>query len=198
MPEDSFASLMARLQSGDDEAAARVFRRFARRLIALAETHLSAALRQKEDAEDVVQSAFKSFFRRQGGRLYDLAGWDSLWSLLAGISVRKGRDRPAAFRAACRDVRREVKPAAEAFAPHRTPSEAAMLAETLQGILRGLERDRQLVVLRLQGSTIAQISTELGCTERTVYRGLQKVRKRLEACATRIPVPRKGRAGCAI
>jgi RNA polymerase sigma-70 factor (ECF subfamily) len=180
--DSSFGSLMKRLRAGDDEAAARVFRRFACRLIALAQGHLSAALRQKEDPEDVVQSAFKSFFRRQADRPYDLDGWDKLWSLLALITVRKCQDRAAQFGAACRDVRREAPDGADLFGREPTPSEAAMLAETLEGVLRGLdERDRRLVVLSLQGCTLPEISAELGCTERTARRVLDRVKKRLEA-----------------
>jgi RNA polymerase sigma factor (sigma-70 family) len=182
MSEDSsFDRLMKGLRDGDDEAAARVFHRFVHRLIALAQGHLSAALRQKEDPEDAVQSAFKSFFRRNADRPYDLDGWDSLWSLLALITVRKCQDRAAAFGAACRDLEREAA-GREVFAREPSPSEAAMMAETLEGVLRGLdERDRRLVVLSLQGCTLPEISAELGCTERTVYRVLDRVKRRLEA-----------------
>jgi RNA polymerase sigma-70 factor (ECF subfamily) len=181
---------MARLRAGDDEAAARVFRRFARRLIALAQAHLSATLRQKEDPEDVVQSAFKSFFRRQAGRPYEVDGWDNLWSLLALITVRKCQDRAAEFRAACRDVGREAADGAVLFGREPTPSEAAMLAETLEGVLRGLdERDRRIVVLSLQGCASPEISADLGCTERTVYRVLARVKKRLEALRDEGPEP---------
>jgi RNA polymerase sigma-70 factor (ECF subfamily) len=180
--DKSFGSLMARLEAGDDEVAGRIFRRFTRRLIALAQAHLSAALRQKEDPEDVVQSAFKSFFRRQADRPYDLDGWDSLWSLLPLITVPKCRDRAAEFRAACRDISREAPDGANLFGREPTTSEAAMLAETLEGVLRGLdERDPRLVVLSLQGGTIPEISTELGCTERIVYRVLNRVKKPLDA-----------------
>jgi RNA polymerase sigma-70 factor (ECF subfamily) len=185
--DSSFDVLMARLRAGDDEAAARVFRRFARRLIALAQVHLSGALRQKEDPEDVVQSAFKSFFRRQADRPYEVDSWDNLWNLLALITVRKCCHRADAFGAACRDVNREAMaaddPAAarEIFARDPTPSEAAMLAETLERVLRGLdERDRRIVVLSLQGYAVLEISAELGCTERTVYRVLARVKRRLE------------------
>jgi RNA polymerase sigma-70 factor (ECF subfamily) len=183
MSEDSsFAALMARLRAGDDEAATRVFRRFARRLIALAEAHLSAGLRRKVDPEDVVQSVFKSFFRRQADRPYEVDSWDDLWSLLALITVRKCCDRAQGFEAGKRNLRLEVPFTDEVFARDPTPSEAAMLAETLELVLRGLdERDRTVVVLSLQGSTLPEISAELGCTERTVYRVLDRVRARLEA-----------------
>ena len=60
----SFDELMVRLRSGEDEAAREVFVRFARRLVGLARHHLDARLTAKTDAEDVVQSAYKSFFVR--------------------------------------------------------------------------------------------------------------------------------------
>jgi RNA polymerase sigma-70 factor (ECF subfamily) len=60
-----FHDLMARLRDGDPDAARAVFDRFARRLAALAAARLPAVLRSKLDPEDVVQSAFRTFFRRQ-------------------------------------------------------------------------------------------------------------------------------------
>ncbi len=63
--ETTFDDLMARLNDGDDEAAAEIFNRFVRRLIFLARSRLNAQVRQKEDPEDVVQSVFRSFFTRQ-------------------------------------------------------------------------------------------------------------------------------------
>src|SRR5262249_58687579 len=91
MSEDAaFAEVMGRLRAGDQAAAAEVFRRFANRLIGLARTHLDRRLRQKVDPEDVMQSALKSFFVRHADGEFDLTGWDSLWSLLVGIPLRKG------------------------------------------------------------------------------------------------------------
>ena len=65
----SFADVMDRLRSGEDDAARDVFVRFARRLIGLARKHLDGRLAVKVDPEDVVQSAYKSFFvRHRDGR----------------------------------------------------------------------------------------------------------------------------------
>src|SRR5437773_8401023 len=96
---DSFGDLMARLTAGDDAAATVLFRRYAQRLIALARHRLDAALPHKEDAEDVVQSVFRSFFTRHRGGQILLADWDSLWSLLTLITVRKCVNRIQYFRA---------------------------------------------------------------------------------------------------
>ena len=61
---DSFAGFVSGLQARDDAAARQLFSRFARQLIALALRHIGARFRHKVDAEDVAQSAYKSFFAR--------------------------------------------------------------------------------------------------------------------------------------
>ncbi len=57
-----FDELMARLETGDEDAAVEVCDRFVHGLIALARQHLDGATLRKVDPEDVVQSAYKSFF----------------------------------------------------------------------------------------------------------------------------------------
>ena len=61
--DSSFADLMARLHRGDQSTAADIFDRYSSRLVRLAAPRLVGMIRQKVDAEDLVQSAFKSFFR---------------------------------------------------------------------------------------------------------------------------------------
>ena len=74
---------------GDQHAAAELFNRYVGRLIALARSKLSPALAQRFDADDVVQSACRSFFVRvRDGRLAVQPGGE-LWDLLAAITLRK-------------------------------------------------------------------------------------------------------------
>jgi RNA polymerase sigma-70 factor (ECF subfamily) len=186
--EENFAQLMARLRAGDEVAAAEVFNRFAHRLIALARTQLEDRIRQKEDPEDIVQSAFRSFFRRDREGQFQIDNWESLWGILTVITLRKCGNRVEYFHAARRDIQREahVPPAAEtrasweAVARDPTPSEAAVLAETVEHLLHGLdESDREIVSLHLQGYTAPEISAQVGYAERTVHRTLARIRKRL-------------------
>jgi RNA polymerase sigma-70 factor (ECF subfamily) len=138
------------------------------------------------DPEDVVQSVFRSFFARYADTRFRLEGWDNLWTVLTVLTVRKCGHRLRHFRADRRDVKRESPPLAdpgtsekgwEAAAPEPTPSEALLLSETLEEVLKGLKpAQRPIVELRLQGYTIEEISGQVGCTERTVYRVLDKVR----------------------
>jgi RNA polymerase sigma-70 factor (ECF subfamily) len=187
-PHDSFDELMQRLRAGDQPAAAAVFQRFAQRLVALASRRLEEAARQKEDPEDVVQSVFRSFFTRQQQGQLDVANWDNLWAILTLMTIRKCANRSAYFHAACRDVHREERSLShddsvqgwQALADDPTPSEAAVLTETVEQLMRQFEaRDREIVTLHLQGYTIPEISSQVQRSERTVCRIMDRVRKRL-------------------
>src|SRR5260370_7025785 len=100
----TFETLLERLRGGDGEAAQEIFQRYARRLIALARSRLNPLMRQKVDPEDVMQSVFKSFFARQDEGQFDLTDWDSLWSLLTSLTLRKCGYRTRHFCAASRDL----------------------------------------------------------------------------------------------
>ena len=185
---DSFAEFLDRLRGGDDAAATELFGRFAHQLIALALRHIDAGLRHKVDPEDVVQSAFKSFFRRYGDGNLDLVNWNSLWGLLTLITVRKCADRVAYHRAECRDLARDVAPPGEQAAPwpepfsrEPTPLEAAALSETVEQLFAALdEQERPVLELSLQGYTTREISERLGRAERTVRLLREGIRHRLE------------------
>jgi RNA polymerase sigma-70 factor (ECF subfamily) len=187
-PDDSFAELMARLRAGDQAAATRVFRQFTRRLLGLARNRLDPVVRQKVDPEDVLQSAYRSFFRRHAEGEFDLDGWDGLWGLLTCITLRKCGHQIDRFRTACRDVRREAAGVSleecadewQALAREPTPPEAVLLTEAVEELLRGqVGRDRAIVSLALQGYSASEISEQLGRPQRTVYRVLAQVKDHL-------------------
>jgi RNA polymerase sigma-70 factor (ECF subfamily) len=189
-PDDSFAQLMTRLRAGDEDAAAMLFHRFACRLIGLARLHLDARVRAMVDAEDVVQSAFRSFFLRAANGQFDLEGWNDLWALLTVITLRKCGRQVGYWFAARRDVRREVAlPSAgegerggwEALAREPTPEEVAVLTLTLEQLMRGLdEQQRKVLELRLQGHSLPEISSQVGRSEYLVNRILKRVQRSLE------------------
>lgn len=188
-----FGQLSARLRAGDDDAAQVIFDRFAHRLIGLARTRLDEKLRQKVGPEDVMQSVLKSFFLRQAKGHFDLHSWDSLWSLLTVLTLRKCGFKVRHFRTAGRNYRREVAAANEddsassweAIAREPTPDEAAMLTETVAELLRGLSnQEQQIVQLHLQGYNAAEIAQQAACGERTVYRLLERLRARMEQLET--------------
>jgi RNA polymerase sigma-70 factor (ECF subfamily) len=187
-PSESFADVMQRLREADPQAASVVFRRYAERLAAVARARLGERLQAKVDADDVLQSAYRTFFRRHAAGEFDLDGWDGLWALLTVLTIRKcGRWREH-FHAAIRDVRREVStdaasesaPALQPESREPAPDEAACLEETVQSLLRGLgTRDRDIVSLRLQGYSALEVAAELRLPQRTVFRVLERVKRHL-------------------
>ena len=188
MPDDAFDDLMARLRDGDEEASAVVFRRFVGKLVALAARQFEMGMRERADIEGVVQSVYRSFFTRQARGQFALADWEALWGLLAVIALRKCAKRREYLRAAVRNSLREVAacPAGglswawEPISREPTPPEAAVLAETVEGLLRDLESaDREIACGFLQGQTAEEIATQSGCSERTARRLRWRLKQRL-------------------
>jgi RNA polymerase sigma-70 factor, ECF subfamily len=188
-PDDSFPDFVARLQAGDSTALGELFLRFAGRLVGLARRQFAEALQHKVDPEDVVQSAYKSFFQRYGEGNLEVTSWNSLWGLLTVITLRKCCERVAYHRAACRDAAREVAAAApaeggytlESLSREPTPLEAALLSETVEQLLAELDEDeRAIVELSLLGHSTREISERLDRPERTVRRLRERVREQLE------------------
>lgn len=190
-PLDSFAALMGRLKAGEDDAARVVFERFANRLMGLARKSLHGRLLQKVDPEDVVQSAYKSFFLGQREAGWDFGGWDGLWGMLTLITLRKCAGRAEYYSADKRDVKREMPPAHDSvsgavddFALDREPQpeEAALLVETVESLFLAMNDadERAILELSLQGFTAAEIVEQTGRAERSVRRLRERTKKRLE------------------
>ncbi len=85
---DSFANLSDLFARGDHRAEELVYARFAHRLVALARGRLHTQVQGRIDADDVTQSAFRSFFRRHNEQEFHFDDWDGLWALLARITAQ--------------------------------------------------------------------------------------------------------------
>jgi RNA polymerase sigma-70 factor (ECF subfamily) len=186
--DNSFDDLMDRLRLGDPEAARHVFHTFAQRLIGLARSRLDTLILRKEGAEDVVQEALLSFFRRHARHEFNLANWDSLWALLTVITLRKCGHKIEHYRALCRNVFTEAAPPESSqesahswmmLAREPSPAEAAMLEDTLRQLLHGLdEREQRIVRLLLEGHSVPEISQKVGRSEYMVRKTCKQVRER--------------------
>jgi RNA polymerase sigma-70 factor (ECF subfamily) len=188
--------VIEQLRAGDSRAAEELFVRFADQLRRLVQAKLGWRYRRKFDADDVVQSVFKSFIRLQAAEQLAFESWDALWGLLSLIAIRKCGHRLEYLRAAKRDVARErsghihaddlerSRAELQAFARDPTPSDAAILAETLARLMGSIDdRERQIATLALQGYTTSEISTQVGRSERTVQRVLLRIREELRHSA---------------
>ena len=184
--EPPFKAIMELLRSGDQAAAALVVQKYSRRLIGLAASRLPTPVRAKEDEDDAVQSAFKSFFNRQKKGEFEPEDWDELGTLLTYLTMCKVDRRIRKYLAGKRDVRRETSPEPanedgrrwETAGPDPTADEKAAAEETLKALLKKLDAtDQEILTLRLQGYQVAEIAARVGKDERTVYRVLAAVRE---------------------
>jgi RNA polymerase sigma-70 factor (ECF subfamily) len=190
--DEASAELVVRWREGDEQAADELFRRYAGRLLALAQSRLSNKLALRVDAEDVVQSVYRSFFMhaRAGRYVFERSG--DLWKLLVAITLNKVRGQAEYHAAEKRDVARD-QPVSEqggdwqgmsvsVLTRQPTPAEAAALADELELVMRRLDApQRRMFEMRLQGYSLEEIAAECGCSIRTVKRGLSHIRKELEA-----------------
>src|SRR5512135_2484218 len=107
MPDEtpSDHSLLRRFRRGQDDAPTLLYLRYAERLRALAARQSSPGLAARVDPEDIVQSVFRTFFRRAVEGQYDVPEGEEIWKLLLVIALHKIRGVGSYHRAARRDVR---------------------------------------------------------------------------------------------
>ena len=182
--EASDFSLLRRFREGSQDAATQIYVRYARRLRALARTRSSDALAARVDADDIVQSVFRSFFRGASAGGYDVPAGEVLWKLLLVIALNKIRAAGAHHNAAKRDARKTSGADIDQLGPsvRRGDVQAYVtLRLVIDDTLRGLpEAVRRIVELRIEGFEMAEIAAQTGRAQRSIERNLQEFRKKLD------------------
>ena len=107
-PIDSNRHLLDAWHAGDQSAAAILFDRYVARLTALVRARLSRKLARRVDAEDVVLSAFRSFFVAAGDGRVAVPESDDLWPLLVVLSLRKLASQAERHQAQQQSLHRET------------------------------------------------------------------------------------------
>ena len=176
----SDGSLMRRLRTGSQDAATQLYLRYAKRLHALSRAKCSPDLAARVDSDDIVQSVFRTFFRRVEKGEYDVPDGEELWKLFLVIGLNKIRTAGAFHRAAKRDVRSSLggdvlDHAAEA-AEETDATSLSVLQMSIDEVLGELSPShRDIIQLRIEGHEVASIAEQLGRSKRSVERILQGV-----------------------
>ncbi|MFO0897546.1 MAG: ECF-type sigma factor [Pirellulales bacterium] len=176
--------LLAHYRAGENAAAAELFERYAVRLTALARGRIGRKLQRRIDPEDVVQSAYRSFFLHAQAGAYEVAEAGDLWRLLAAITLHKFHRQVERHTAAKRSLEREEDSARlEAGCAAEEPSAAEVvgLCEGLEHALASLAVDERLALDHLlAGRSIEELAATLGKTERSARRAVARLREQLE------------------
>jgi RNA polymerase sigma-70 factor (ECF subfamily) len=179
-------ALVQRCQRGHEDAPSLLHLRYAERLRALAAKKMSSGLARRVDAEDVVQSVFRTFFRRAAEGQYQVPEGEEIWKLLLVIALNKIRDLGDFHRAARRDMRRTADGATydQAIESESGQDDSALtiLRLVIDEVLETLPpTHRPIIELRIEGYEMAEISERTRRSKRTVERVVQEFRQSLDA-----------------
>jgi RNA polymerase sigma-70 factor, ECF subfamily len=173
-------SLLGHLALGNSDAAGAFYSRHSPRLLAVARQRLSTVLSARLDAEDIVQSTFKSFFRRASTVGYVAPESGELFNLLIVIAMRKVNARADYHFAANRDVRKTVASDSMDIPDRGDEQRLSDLYLTIEEIFcRMTAIQQQIASLRLEGYSVEEISQACQRSKRTVERELQSFRQEL-------------------
>jgi RNA polymerase sigma-70 factor (ECF subfamily) len=179
MPSKSRA--VSRLEPITDSMATNIDNQYRGRLCQLVEREMNRRFRRREDPEDVVQSAFRTFYRRSTLGEFRIDSSTDLWRLLETITRHKLLKHVEKHCTAKRTPRREEYPEGDdlpGLAP--TPEEAAIAADLIEHALAGLNESYITIFnLRLQKHTEEEMAAELNCTRTLVRTKLNRIRDRL-------------------
>jgi RNA polymerase sigma-70 factor (ECF subfamily) len=179
-------SLLRRLRDGNPDAALQIYLRYAHRLHALARDKCRPALSARLDAEDIVQSVFRNFFRAAQQGCYDVPAGEELWKLLLVIALNNIRDKHAFHESPRRDVRRtlsgdRVDWSADASVSHDEAGYHFLQLVIEETIATLPPPHQQMIEQRLEGHEVADIAKHVGRSKRTVERVLQEFRATLRS-----------------
>lgn len=185
--EISNEDLLARCRQGDTDAQRILYERFSSRLILVAQSRIGARLGRRLDGDDVIQSVFRTFFRRV--KLGEYAPVDSsmLWGRLVRVTLSKTCDAARAQAAAKRNMFLEEPSVfdpnlVETLGREPEPDHAIALAELLESLFVSFTSAEyaSIVELTLQGYEKQEIAQQVGVSKRTVDRVLARTREFLE------------------
>jgi RNA polymerase sigma-70 factor (ECF subfamily) len=184
MDPQSDRTLVNLWRGGDQQAARELFERYVERLVAMARRRISERLAGRIDAEDVVQSVFRTFFVRARQNKFTIDDPDDVCRLLARMTVHKVLKKVEHHTAAKRDAGAEVAQAEDAqqrlaafLDREPSPDEANQFLDQLEHFLGQLKpEERHILELRMQGYGTEEIAAQLKTYDRKIRRAMERIR----------------------
>lgn len=185
MPDDSTTRLAKRWQQGDDQVADLLSERYAQRLCDLAESQIGQRLAKRVNPDAIANSVLRTFLRRLRTGQIKIDSSGATWKLLATITRNKIRRQAEYHSAQRRNVRQEVsfEDGAREAATAQDPSveDVTALVEEIDRLLELLEpQDTEIFRRQLEGESLTEITSAVGCSRWTVRRTLNRIGKQLQ------------------
>jgi DNA-directed RNA polymerase specialized sigma24 family protein len=173
------------LKDGDEAALSRLHARYWPDLVGLARRRLTGVPRRAADEEDVAQEAFQCLYRGlKSGRWPHLVNRHHLLALLTVIVTRRAANLRKHEMAVGGQPREEGALGLLADDTGHPPDEQALLNDCYRHYVGGLPDDlRAIAEMFLAGFSQEKIAGHIGCTERTVQRKIDRIRKRWKRMA---------------
>lgn len=176
-PKVSLENILARLRQGDVAATEQVFLTFEPYLRVLVRRHISADLQAKFDSVDVVQSIWGDLVKGFRAAQWQFADANRLRAFLIKATLNRFIDRVRKNRQA---LEHEQPLAPQAHSSPQPGPVAQVQAEDLWQQLLALcpEQHRELLTLKRQGHSLADIAARTGLHEGSVRRILYDLSRR--------------------
>ncbi len=189
MASESVTGWIDQLADGNNQAAEQLWQHICLRLEEFARRKLDVQTRRCYDEHDAANSAFHSLCRGLADGRIEAENRDALWGLLAVITSRKISTQR---RNQSRQKRGEGAVRGESgFAEfgnaginavvgnQKTPDVLAEVSESCAQLFDSLPNEmmKKIVLLKFQGATNGEVASELKCTQRTVERKLERIRR---------------------
>src|SRR4051812_16047725 len=187
-PENDVQVFLARIQSGDEEAARELLSRYEAEVRLVVRRQLPRLLRSRFDSLDFLQSVWGSFFRRVRSGPAEFEDSRHLVAFLARAAKNKVIDEYRRAASRKHDMHREEplwgdgRRPKDVPDPIDSPSEVAQAREVLVRLRELMPAERRTILeMKAEGLSSKDIGERLGISERTVQRILEDLRRRMEA-----------------
>lgn len=186
MGNESVTGWIDLLAGGNQRAAEQLWGHISVRLQEFARQRLDSQIRRRYDEHDAANSAFHSLCRGlTDGRLV-AENRDALWGLLAVITSRKisaqrrYQNRQKRGGGVLSGESKFGEAGIGAVSDNQqSPDMLAEISESCTQLLDAIpdESMKQIVLLKFHGATNAEVASEMKCTQRTIERKLERIRR---------------------
>ena len=171
-----FDQLIEAVRGGSQDAAWELVRRYSNQILRVVRRRLPDPMRSKFDSQDFLQATGASVFEN-ASRLGEFAEPAEFTAFIAGVATNKVKMEIRRRYGAKFNITRERPLEEDFYSSVPSGSQVAVARETWFELLKDQpEHYRQMVEMRLSGSSMRQIADQLDMHEGTVQRALRKLR----------------------